>query len=50
MLGLKIIHRDAYLDELEFRYYNRENPYMFWDAMLKLLVAETLPYEKLTAD
>ncbi len=40
-------HLDAYLDELEFRYNNRENPYMFRDAMLKLLLAETLPYAKL---
>jgi transposase-like protein len=41
---------DAYLDELEFRFNNRENPYMFRDAMLKLLLAETLPYAKLIAD
>jgi transposase-like protein len=40
-------HLDAYLDELEFRFNNRENPYMFRDAMLKLVVAETLPYTKL---
>lgn len=40
-------HLDAYLDELEFRFNNRENPYMFRDAMLKLVVAESLPYEKL---
>jgi transposase-like protein len=43
-------HLDAYLDELEFRFNNRENPYMFRDAMLKLLLAETLPYAKLVAD
>ena len=43
-------HLDSYLDELEFRYNNRENPYMFRDAMCKLLVAETLPYAKLIAD
>jgi transposase-like protein len=40
-------HLDAYLDELEFRFNNRENPYMFRDAMLKLIVSETLPYAKL---
>lgn len=40
-------HLDAYLDELEFRFNNRENPYMFRDAMYKLLIAETLPYAKL---
>jgi transposase-like protein len=43
-------HLDAYLDELEYRYNNRENPYMFRDAMLKLLLAETLPYAKLIED
>jgi transposase-like protein len=43
-------HLDPYLDELEFRFNNRENPYMFRDAMLKLLLAETLPYAKLIAD
>lgn len=37
-------HLDAYLDELEFRFNNRENPYMFRDAMLKLVVAGTPPY------
>lgn len=43
-------HLDAYLDELEFRFNNRENPYMFRDAMYKLLIAETLPYAKLIAE
>jgi transposase-like protein len=43
-------HLDAYLDELEFRFNNRENPFMFRDTMLKLLLAETLPYAKLIAD
>ena len=42
-------HLDAYLDELEFRFNNRENPHMFRDAMYKLLVANSLPYEKLIA-
>jgi hypothetical protein len=28
----------------------RENPYMFRDAMLKMLLAETLPYAKLIED
>jgi transposase-like protein len=43
-------HLDAYLDELEFRFNNRENPHMFRDAMCKLLVANSLPYEKLIAE
>jgi len=29
---------------------NRPNAYMFRDAMLKLLLAETLPYKKLIED
>ena len=43
-------HLDAYLDELEFRFNNRENPHMFRDAMYKLVVAGSLPYETLIAD
>lgn len=43
-------HLDDYLDELEFRFNNRENPHMFRDAMYKLLVAETQPYAKLITD
>lgn len=43
-------HLDAYLDELEFRFNNRENPHMFRDALCKLLVAGSLPYAKLTQD
>ncbi len=43
-------HLDAYLDELEFRFNNRENPYMFRDALCKLLVANSLPYAKLIED
>jgi len=31
----------------DYRSNNRENPYMFRGAMLKLLMAETLPYVKL---
>ena len=43
-------HLDAYLDELEFRFNNRENPHMFRDAMCKLLVANNLPYAQLIED
>jgi hypothetical protein len=35
---------------LGFSFDNRENPYMFRNAMLKLLLAETLPYKKLIED
>lgn len=45
---VSVKHLDAYLDELEWRFNNRENPYLFRDTLLKLIKAENLPYEKLT--
>ena len=42
-------HLPAYLDEMAFRYNNRENPYLFRDTLLRLIRAENLPYEKLTS-
>lgn len=41
-------HLDAYLDELEHRFNNRENKYLFRDTLLKLVKAEKLPYAELT--
>ncbi len=43
-------HLDAYLDELEFRFNNRENPYLFRDALCKLLVSNNLPYAQLISE
>ena len=40
-------HIDRYLDEFEFRFNNRENPYMFRDCILRLLSAEALEYKTL---
>lgn len=42
-------HLPAYLDEMTFRFNNRDNPYLFRDTMLKLLEAPVLEYKKLTA-
>ncbi|MBI2857567.1 MAG: IS1595 family transposase [Chloroflexi bacterium] len=42
-------HLDAYLDELEWRYNNRQNPYLFRDTLMKLLHSEVLAYKELTA-
>ncbi len=39
----------AYLDEMEFRYNNRRNPYLFRDTLMKLIGAEGLPYQELVA-
>jgi transposase-like protein len=40
-------HLDAYLNELEFRFNNRENPYLFRDTMRKLVESGNLPYSEL---
>ncbi|MFL5896062.1 MAG: IS1595 family transposase [Thermoleophilaceae bacterium] len=40
-------HLQAYLDEFTFRFNNRENPFLFRDTLLALLVDEPLPYKKL---
>ena len=37
-------HLDRYLDELEFRFNNRNNPYLFRDRLLRLL-ASNLEYK-----
>jgi transposase-like protein len=40
-------HLDRYLDEFEFRFNNRKNPYLFRDALIRLLGATALPYRAL---
>jgi transposase-like protein len=40
-------HLDAYLDEFEWRFNNRENPYLFRDTLIKLVNANTLEYKEL---
>jgi transposase-like protein len=42
-------HLSAYLDEMEFRFNNRSNPYLFRDTLMKLIEAPVLEYKKLTA-
>jgi len=42
-------HLDAYLDELEWRFNNRDNPYLFRDTLLKLIQADNLPYQELVS-
>jgi hypothetical protein len=42
-------HLAAYLDEMEFRFNNRSNPYLFHDSLMKLIEAPVLEYKKLTA-
>ena len=42
-------HLDAYLDELEWRFNNRANPYLFRDTLIKLIGASNLEYKDLIA-
>jgi len=40
---------DAYLDELEWRFNNRDNPWLFRDTVRKLIASDNLEYKRLTA-
>ena len=42
-------HLERYLDEFEFRFNNRNNPYLFRDTLLRLLMSSNLEYKNLVA-
>lgn len=42
-------HLPRYLHEVEWRYNNRDNPYLFRDTLLELVRCDPLKYKKLTA-
>ncbi len=44
---VSVKHLPAYLDELEWRFNNRENPYLFRDTMIRLVQTDPLTYKKL---
>ena len=46
---ISVKHLDAYLDELEWRYNNRDNPWLFRDTLMRLLEAEHVRYKDLVA-
>lgn len=46
---LSVKHLPAYLDEMEWRYNNRDNPYLFRDTILRLVAGDALPYRELVA-
>jgi transposase-like protein len=41
-------HLAAYLDEMTWRFNNRQNPFLFRDTMLKLIHSGNLEYKELT--
>lgn len=42
-------HMDAYLNEFEWRFNNRENPFLFRDTMIRLLNSPKMEFKELTA-
>ena len=42
-------HLDRYLEELEWRHNNRNNPNIFIDALRRVMATENLTYRKLVA-
>ena len=44
---VSVKHLPAYLDELEFRFNRRGNPYLFRDTLIRLLGADALTYREL---
>ena len=44
---ISVKHLDRYIDEFEFRFNNRNNPYIFRDAMRELVTAGNLEYKDL---
>ena len=42
-------HVDRYLDEFEFRFNNRNNPYLFRDTLMRLLETSNIEYKTLIA-
>ena len=46
---VSVKHLDRYLDEFEWRFNNRKNPYLFRDTLGKLVTSGNIEYKKLTA-
>ncbi len=46
---LSVKHLDSYLDELEWRFNNRNNEYLFRDTLLKLIKSDNLEYRDLVS-
>jgi transposase-like protein len=46
---LSVKHLPAYVQEFEFRFNNRRNPFLFRDTILALVAGDSLPYKRLIA-
>ena len=46
---MSVKHLDRYLDELEWRFNNRDNPHIFRDTLYRILNTGSLTYRKLVA-
>jgi transposase-like protein len=44
---ISVAHMDRYIDEFEFRFNNRGNPYLFRDTLLNLLTTSNIEYKQL---
>jgi len=47
---MSVKHMDRYLEELEWRFNNRDNPYIFRDALRRIMNTDPLEYKTLIAD
>ena len=46
---MSVKHMDRYLEELEWRHNNRDNPHIFMDTLKRIMNTDPLEYKKLTA-
>lgn len=46
---MSVKHMDRYLEELEWRFNNRNNPYIFRDALARIMHTDPLEYRRLIA-
>ena len=46
---ISVKHMDRYLEELEWRHNNRDNPYIFRDALCRIMDTDPLQYKTLVA-
>ncbi len=46
---MSVKHMDRYLEQLEWRFNNRDNPYIFRDTLTRIVNTEPLEYKDLVA-